>query len=188
MTVSISTPTDVVNISLARLGVKKRIGNLYDGSPQALKALDVYAQTRDAVLRETDWNFSQKIAAAVAAPGSTAPTPLYAFVYTYPTDCIKVRNMYAASYLTDTNNPVPILWSIGDDPTNGTVIWSNAQTATLIYTARVTTITQWEPLFVEAFAAALSRRLAPVLASLDLVKIESDDEKVSTELGDMTVG
>lgn len=188
MTVSISTPADVINISLVRLGVRKRIGNLYDGSPQAQKALDIYAQTRDAVLREADWNFSQKIAAAVAAPGSIAPIPLYAYVYTYPSDCLKVRNMYAASYLADTNNPVPVLWAVGDDPVNGTVVWSNGQTATLIYTARVTTITQWEPLFVEALAAALSRRLAPVLASLDLVKIETDDEKFSTQLGVDTIG
>ena len=40
-------PADVVNAALDRVGYKKNVGSLYDGSEQAAAALAIYGQTRD---------------------------------------------------------------------------------------------------------------------------------------------
>lgn len=154
MPASVTSPADVVNLALRKLGRSDRVGNLYDGSAAAKAALDIYAQTRDALLRQSDWGFAEKIAAA-ALSGSAAPAP-WSVEYTYPTDCMRLRNLFNASYLADKNNPLPVLYTVADDPARGKVIWCNAAAATLVYTAQVTDPARWEPLFVAALAEALA--------------------------------
>jgi hypothetical protein len=185
MATVITSPADVVNLALSRIGIKDRIGNIYEGSAAAKAALDVYAQTRDAVLRESNFGFSEKIDAAVLS-GNVAPSP-WSFEYVYPSDCLKLRDLFDADYLADKNNPIPLRWVIGG-PDTGKVIWANVVGVTLVYTRQVTDPTKWEPLFVEAFAAALGRRMAPVLASMEVAKAEAEDEKVSDAIATGTVG
>jgi hypothetical protein len=188
MTASIQSPADVVNLSLRRIGYAMRVGSLLDGSPAAKTALDIYAQTRDGVLRSGNWDFAEKIIAAVAT-GNAAPG-LWTTEFTYPADCLRLRNMFPAGYSPgNENNPLPILWTIGSSAVSGTkVIWTNQTAASLIYTAQVTSPAQWEPLFVETLAVALGKRLAAALASLDVVKIESEDEKMIAPMAEETLG
>lgn len=157
MPASVTSPADVVNLALRRLGRSDRVGNLYDGSAAAKAALDIYAQTRDALLRQSDWGFAEKIAAAVPS-GTAAPAP-WSVEYTYPADCMRLRNLFNAAYLADKNNPLPVLYTVADDPARGKVIWCNAAAATLVYTAQVTDPARWEPLFVNALAESLARWL-----------------------------
>lgn len=185
MAASVQNPADVINLSLARLGYRGRIGHLFDGSAAAKKALDIYGQTRDAVLRESDWDFSEKIAAAVVS-GVAAPAP-WSVSYTYPADCLRLRNLFNATYLADKNNPVSNLYTIASSSA-GRVVLCNAASATFVYTAQITDPAKWEPLFIEALVAALSRRLAPALASLEALKAEAEDEKISTAVATGVTG
>lgn len=157
MPASVTSPADVVNLALRKLGRSDRVGNLYDGSGAAKAALDIYAQTRDALLRQADWGFAEKIAAAVLS-GTAAPAP-WAVEYTYPIDCMRLRNLFNAVYLADKNNPLPVLYTIADDAARGKVIWCNAAAATLVYTAQITDPSRWEPLFVSALAESLAKWL-----------------------------
>lgn len=174
MTVTVTTPEQLINMVLARIGYPTRIGNLFEGSKAADAALDVYSQTRDAVMRTADWGFAEKIIAATTT-GNTPPAP-WSDEYVYPTDCLRMRNMFNSTYTANLNNPVPNLYTVGN---NGTakVIWCNIASMTLVYTAQITNPAQWEAAFVEALAAALARRLSPMLASTpDMVKLEAQDE------------
>jgi hypothetical protein len=182
---TVTSPEDVVNLALARIGYKMRVVNLFEGSPQANAALDIYAQTRDAVLREGDYGFAEKIAAA-ALSGNGAPAP-WSYEYSYPSDALKVRDIFDAAYLADKNNPIPLRWTVGGIAT-GKVIWTNVAGATLVYTQQVTDPAKWEPLFVEALAAALGRRLTAILVSADAVKAEAGDEKMSGAIAQETIG
>lgn len=178
MTSSVQSPEDVVNLALGRIGYKRRIGNLYDGSAAATAALNIYAQTRDAVLRESDWGFAERIATATTT-AHAAPIG-WAYEYAYPSDCLRLKAVIPSGYGTGNNqNPLPTLFRVGNDNALSPaekVIWSNTASATLVYTAQVTDMTTWEPLFVEALAAALGRRLAPVLANLETTKAAAEDE------------
>ena len=67
------------------------------------------------------------------------------------------------------------------------VVLCNIANAVLVYTGQITDPTTWEADFVEAFAAALGRRLAPSLVGLDPAKMEAQDEaaaKAIAELGE----
>lgn len=163
----LTSPEDVCNAALARIGYKLRIGNMLEGSPASKLFLDIYGQTRDELLRANDWGFAEKITTGTIT--GSAPSP-WAYQYTYPSDCLRLKQVFSPTYTSDTNNPKPQLFRIGSAGT-GTAsfeaIWSQTQTATLVYTSQVTNPSTWEPMFIEALIEALARRAAPGLAKLD---------------------
>jgi hypothetical protein len=186
MASSVSSPEDIINLALVRIGYKTRVGSIWDGSMAAKKALDAYAQTRDAVLREGDWQFAEQIIVA-ALTGNAAPFP-WGYEYVYPANCIKVRNIFSATYASDTNNPTPTLWTVADNSASEKVVWSNAAGATLVYTAQVTNPANWEPGFVEALVSALGRRLAAVLINPDVAQAAAQDESAMFKNAESEIG
>lgn len=199
-----STPADVVNGALVRLGRKNRIGSLYDGSRAAKAALDIFGQTRDELLRTRDWGFAGHTA-ALDDPLKTAPVGGYGatvwsdtypplpwiYEYAYPDDCVKVRALKQTPGLIPAFDPRPRVFSIADDvieEVSQRVILTNVYQAICVYTRQVTDPLQWDVLFTEAMCAALARRLAPVLANLDAAKLEAQDEAFETNLAGMKQG
>jgi len=186
MPASVSSPEDCINLALVRIGYKTRVGSVWEGSLASKVALSIYAQTRDAVLREGDWQFAEQITPA-ALTGNAAPFP-WSSEYVYPSNCIKVRNLFQATYAADTNNPSPTLWTVADSGTSAKVIWSKTPNATLVYTAQVTNPANWDPGFVEALVAALGRRLAAVLVNPQVAQAEGDDETAMFKNGQGEIG
>jgi hypothetical protein len=181
MTLSVRNPEDAVNEALVRIGHSKRIQNIQEGSPEANAALEVYAQTRDELLRNGDWYFAQATIVgtvlkfgdpngyfATAWDPITNPPPPWLFSYTYPTDCLKVRHMkpmQGGQFLVQMA-PQPTLNAEYNDDTYSParkVILSNVESAIITYTRQVTNPLLWESGFAEAFVAALARRLGLVL-------------------------
>lgn len=182
---TVTSPEDVVNLALTRIGIRVRVVNMFEGSDQANAALNIYSQTRDEVLRRGNYGFSEKIAAA-ALSGNAAPAP-WTYEYTYPTDCVRVRSMFNAAYLSDKNNPVRALYTIGDGAVKA--IWSNTAAPTLVYTARVTDPARWDALFIEALAAELAIGLSVLLAKSETaIKLEAETSKMVTPLAEGTLG
>lgn len=82
----------------------------------------------------------------------------YAYVYTYPTDCVAPRYLYTGSrtplederyeYSVEANRVL-----------SAKVIATDYEDAILVYTARVETVSLWPPLFVSAVAWALAAEL-----------------------------
>lgn len=178
MPASASSPADVVNMALARMGYRRRVANLYDGSEAASKALDLYAQTRDDMLRDGEWDFCHRETVASLLktgpdnyfdtswdPATMPPRP-WRYEYTYPTDCLKVRQVKGQPGFVFNPSPTPTLWSVLND--NGyspprRVIVANVPDAVLVYAGQVTDPTQWPADFVDALAAMLAQRLKPSL-------------------------
>lgn len=186
MTSSIRTPADLVNDALRRIAYKGRIGSLYEGSVAAKVALDLYAQTRDAVLQATDYDFAQKIAAGVVSV-TAAPFP-WSNAYAYPNDCLRLRMLFDGEYTTDPNNPLPLNWTIGN-VTSGKQVWCNVANATFVYTLQLTDLTLWQnPLAIEAFAVELGKRMAPGLTGEAGWKLMAEEEKTILPLAEGTMG
>ncbi len=208
MTAVFTSPEDIINDALVRIGVKLRIGSIYDGSAPAKVALDIYGQTRDQMLRDGDWGFARgdvtmtllKSAPAggyiTVAWSNTYPPLPYRYEYEYPDDCLKVRAIRAPQLFIPDFDPQPVVFdtpndTIFHDPDPSTVekvIVCNVQNAILTYTRQVTDPATWEASFTEAFCAQLGRRLAPALASLELAKIEAGDEQIETAAANVTQG
>ncbi len=190
MTTSVNNPADLCNLALVRLGRGERIGNLYDGTPQSRRLLDIYGQTRDAVLCEETWDFAERNVAltlqkTAPANGYFPPTvwdpvvnpPLpWNYQYAYPADCLKIRTIKAAPLQIPNFDPKPVLFDEANDTTVTPfqkVILCNVPNAILVYTGRVTDPATWRPGFVEALVAALARRFA---GDINAVNLEGKDE------------
>lgn len=202
MPASLQSPADIVNAALARIGYKNRISQLFEGSRAAKNALDIYAQTRDQLLRQADWPFAQRDLLGVlirSAPVggyfppnnwtnvSTFPPQPWLYAYGYPSDCIKVRAVKPSEILLPNYAPRPHLFTIANDGSDR-VILSNVTNAIITYVGQITDPTDMPPDFLEAFVAALGRRLAAVLTTLDVEKLEGQDEQMETVLAERQQG
>lgn len=199
MPLSLASPEDIANNALVRIGYKLRIGSIYDGSEASKKILDIYAQTRDALLRSDDWGFAERNVPLsllkTAPPGGYVsiiwsdayPILPWRYEYAYPDDTLEVRSIRSSPVLIPNFDPKPNVWRIAN-ASNRRVILSNVVNAILIYTGQVTDPLQWEPLFTETLCASLGRRLAPVLSSLDVAKLEAGDEVAAATIGERIQG
>ena len=201
MTAALSSPADLCNLALGRMGYRLRIGSLYDGSVAAKKFLDAYSQTRDELLETNDYDFSERTAALAllkSAPqgGYFPPTPWdpntnppygFAYEYTYPSDALKIRIVKPAGLFLINADPQPNSFQLANDsgytPARR-VILCNVANAVATYTAQVTDSTTWNVTFCEALAAALARRLAASMVGLDAAKLEASDEQVETSIAE----
>lgn len=201
----VQSPADVLNLGLRRMGYRLRVASLYDGSDAANQALDIYAQTRDELLRDGDWGFAERNIVPTllkSAPASYVPgvqpwnpaqdPPLGAlFEYAYPNDCLKVRALRPVPPQVLNFDPQPFVWRIANDPnlpTPARVILSNVAAGALTYTGQVTDPTAWEADFIEAVASALARRLSVVLMNLQVAQVEAADEAGAHQVAAMQAG
>lgn len=203
MPASITSPADIVNLSLGRIGYRLRVASLYDGSEAATRALDLYAQTRDELLRQNDWAFAERqvtLTQLKTAPANyfdnpwnpvTMPPIGWLFEYAYPADALKIRSVVSPpSFLLDVS-PKPNLFNVYNDNAGASpqkTIVCNIANAVAIYTGQVTNPAQMEPDFIEAFAAALARRLATLLADLQTAGFAAQDETQARAVAEMERG
>jgi hypothetical protein len=203
MAASVQTVVDVANLGLARIGYKKRIGTVYDGSDAAKLILTVYAQTRDALLVDGNWGFAERNVLGVllkSAPvggyfppatwnPATNPAVPWRFSYQYPSDALKVRAVKPVSLFTPNYDPQPWPYSIDNDNAftpPQRVILSNVQAAVIVYTGQITDPTTWDVEFVEACAAQVARRVAPGLVGMDGVKMIAADANMEQQIAEET--
>lgn len=203
MPASVSSPADIVNLALVRIGHPLRIGSLFEGSPAAKKALDIYAQTRDEMLREQNPGFASRDLSMILL--KSAPYPIYPagqwnntfpplpwlFEYQLPGDFIKVRAVKPSPLTLPVLLPAPKVWRLANDNAlvpPQQVLLCNVPSAILVYTAQITDPAAMEPLFIESLAAALARRLTVALADARLIEAEAKDESAETASAEMKQG
>lgn len=185
----LNSAADIVNDALVKIGQKNLVASLYEGSMAAQLALAIYGQTRDDLLRKSDWGFAQRsvnLSLLKTAPAdylmgwtSANPPPGWSFEYAYPDDCLKVRSVKIAPIFVQNPDPQYNAFSIANDsylvpPVR--VILTNVPNALLNYTGRVTDPKQWSVDFSEAFADALGAALVPALGQVQ-EKQAADTEK-----------
>ena len=154
---------DLINMALDDIGFPKHIGNIYEGSPAARAALEVYGLTRDDLLAQGDWPFCYGEIALTAVPAQT-PLNTWSYEYQYPSDCVRLRQIRPGPLTgaTVNNDPQPILYRIVNDsrPTTAVrAILCNQASAIAVYNRRVVDPSTWEP----GFTQALVKKLAEVL-------------------------
>lgn len=148
--------TTVVNGALRRLG-QTAITSLTDGSTNANRANDIYAELRDEMLRAHLWNFATK---RVKLARLTS-TPVFEFSYAYamPTDWLRTISIH------DNDAGVGLLFYRQEQQNSQDVIVTDAEAVYLRYIARVTDVNLWAADFVMVMELALARDLAVIIAS-----------------------
>ncbi len=206
---SLRSPADIANNAFVRMGVKLRVGTLFDGSDQAAVMLDLYGQARDALLRDFDYDFTQTsvdLALLKSAPMqgyfSTPWDPVqnppvgFMYEYAYPNDALKIRIVKPQPGFvidadprffpfTEANDKYANPPTIPDPP--GWVILSNVPNAIAVYTRRVTDPEMWDVAFTEALASRLTAQAGPSLVGPESSKIsipEAQNAKLQSEMED----
>jgi hypothetical protein len=154
-----STVINICNMALARIGVSSYISSLTEASNEARNCSLFYEPMRDFVLRDHNWNFATK---RVLLADAGTPASNWAYKYTYPSDCLKVRKIVSPG-IRNPRNDQRVAFEVAND--NGQrVIYTNQAQAELIYTVRVTDPTLFDPMFTSALAYILASEIAMPLS------------------------
>lgn len=160
-----ATDTSIVNIALAAVA-GDRITALDDGSENANRASDIYADLRDDMLRGHPWNF----ATLRVKLARSASTPIFGFDYAYtlPSDWLRTLSVHD----DDEGLSIPIY----RDETLGTErsIYSDSTDIYLRYVAQITDANKMPPDFRRALSMALARDLAVPLANSNTLRDAMD--------------
>src|ERR1039458_8109532 len=108
----------VVNAALEMIASQSQITSLTDGTPAAKYAAVIYAPTVQLMLREIDPAFA-RFTAALTIAVNPPNYPPWAWEYTYPADCVRLRQVgppgSGTGALADPNDPRPIRSQVGFD-------------------------------------------------------------------------
>lgn len=158
-----SNDTNVCNQVLVELGANT-ITSLTDGSENAQRCKAVYNDTLRATLEAHDWSFARKRKALTKLAG----TPEFEFDnrFQLPSDCI--RSLYTGDDLGSgwpyrVPPSVQSVWVSLEGKSwqiEGDELLSDRDEVDLIYTARITSPSDWTPMFTEAMVAHLGARIA----------------------------
>lgn len=171
-----SSEVEIANLALSHAGAGGPIASLAEASVEARECLLHYASCRDLLLRSHPWNFAQR-QAALADLGTTVEG--WAYEYQWPADCLQIHHIRAGGYdssaliwanetmpaslgTTVLYPPVPYAIGVTTDGT-GRTIQCDAYQAYASYTASVTIVTLFDPLFCDALSYLLASRVIPRL-------------------------
>ena len=164
MAASAPNVEDLVNQALNQIGWTRPIGDMYEGSAVARIALSYYGQTRDELLAAREWPFAYREVVLAAVTGETALSP-WLYEYTYPTDCLRVRQVRPGA-LTGTarsNDPQPVLFRVFNEQRTSPpriAILTDQASAILVYQGQVIDPATWTPEFIRALVGSLAKKLA----------------------------
>lgn len=146
-----SSEVEICNIALSLLAVEP-ITSLDDKTTEARLCKANYANVRDAVLEDADWTFAM----VRGTPAKLSdPVPWgYTAAFQRPSGCLRVT-VVKQSDSGDPDRSDRINWQL-----EKTHIVANADKIYIKYVERVTDVTLFSPMFVQALAQRLAAELA----------------------------
>jgi hypothetical protein len=140
----VTDATGVANLALQKVGGKKLTTLGSDGTRND-DALDlIYSDTLKEVARIIPWNCLIKRVALVANAGTNLSD--YTYMYDVPADMVRILDI-------ENDDTVMYSWE-------GPYIYCSIEDAELRYIANITTVSQWDSLFLEAFTSRLAAKIA----------------------------
>lgn len=173
-----------MNLALLHLGAGLQITSLTTEQTSVAKsARMIYNIKRDELQAARPWNFNKFTAQLVLV--TTAPNPVWAFAYQYPSDCLFARRilgtMTSVVGTPQFQLPANAITNVGNmyapqvDTASTAVkfevaegqIFTNQANAILVYSQRNTNEDSWPQRFVWAMSYAIASVLAPSLTNGD---------------------
>ena len=149
---------DIANMALSFIGVES-IETFSEASPAAKQLTLFYPTTLEEILREGCWNFCKKTVTLALTNNTDAE---WAYVYEYPTDCIKALRVINPEHGTYSRqfDDQREQYNIGLSQDNTRLIQCNVRVAKLEYIANVTDVALFSSDFVEAFSLKLASKIS----------------------------
>lgn len=184
-----STPVDICNLALARLGDEANVQSISppDGSTQAALCAQFYPIARDTLLSMRQWTFATVRAPLALLVGDTYHSP-WARAYALPNQCLSVLKVLAAGAEHDvevgggaTLQPFRV-----EALADGQVaVLTNTPDAVAVYTRRVEDAGKFPPLFVDALSWLLASYMAGAIIKGDAGRTAS---RATTEAFQQVLG
>lgn len=174
-----TSQVDIANRALTKLGAS-RIISFGDDNKQSRAILSMFDIVRDAELRSHIWSFSVRRESLPAL----ISTPSWGFQYEYqmPSDSLRllmVNDIYNGPSMEDYRNQ-----PVADYSLEGNKILTNfAAPLKIRYISRVVDTTQWDSMFVEAFACRLAMELAEDLTQSNTKREMAQNEYMAALRG-----
>lgn len=166
-----STKTDICNLALSRIG-SERVTEAQITANTAVIPIHCnlhYEQTRDALLRSYWWRFA---GARATLSTTTTPTFEWAYAFSLPSDFLAFRSVYE-------DNNTPLKNTTDSFKFEGKVLMSDDSSMQIRYTKQVTTVADFEPLFIEVLVLQLALKLVmPIAQDLKLYREIKEDLKL----------
>ena len=162
-----ATEIQIAKLALQHVGDRFDISSLTESSTEAEQVNLIFADVRDAMLRQHPWNFAKKFTSPAALDGT--PPSLWTFMYLYPNDALRILGI---------TNPLgreqpPIKFEIGRNSSDKRCVFTDEESPEIIYIAQITNTEEYDPEFSLAFSFGLAARLAMPLTG---------DRGIATEL------
>ena len=152
-----TSEVQICNRALLRIGQKSTIAALTESSAAAQACRLIYEPARDEMLEEFPWPWAKK-QATLALLEDEERTP-WSYAYALPADCIKARHIWTGIRRPANDERIPFEIQTKDDLT-GPMLLTDQEDVELIYTAKVTAVNVFSPLFADALAWKLAIDLA----------------------------
>lgn len=177
-----SVKTEICNNALIRLGVTKLIANVdTENSNNARAFRAIFDGERDFVLADFPWAFAKTYEALGLVDGSeTEPTNYdWRYAYRMPADCATPRRL--STTRDGRQSATPPAWEPGQD-SDGLLIFTDEEDAVLEYTALVTNVGRFDPIFRSALAWRLAKSLAAPLSRIkDIVQVCNNQYEIEID-------
>jgi len=150
------TAVSICNMALGHLGVKASVASLTitSNSTTAEKKCELfYDNARKATLRAHDWGFAERRAELTSV--TTSPIG-YTYAYAYPSDCLKIRELYNPLV---TSQPIDYV-IVANTAKSGKEVWTNDSDAYAIYTLDIEDVNAFDADFIEMFSYKIAQLVA----------------------------
>lgn len=148
-----ASEVQIAKLALQHIGDRWDISDLTENTPEAEQVNLVFADTRDALLRQHPFNFAKKYVTPAALTGTVPGN--WTYMYVYPTDALRIRGV-----VDPAESGTPIKFEVARNSSDIKVILTNQLDAEFYYTARITNPTQFDPEFTMALSYKLAAKLA----------------------------
>lgn len=165
----------VCNVALLRVGHTQTINSLDDPSAAAKACKTLWDFTRDELLQARPWPFATKRASLAAITDGERDG--YAFAYSLPADFLAARYLWPG--LNNPGKEEAIPFRLEADASKQ-ILLTDEEDAKLVYTAKVTEVGRWSPMFRNAMAMRLAADLALGVAKKPTLGVELHKLAIAT--------
>jgi hypothetical protein len=167
----------VAKLALQHIGDRYDITSLNDASPEAEQVNLVFENARDAMFAEHPWKFCKSYISPARLSITTIPAN-WGYAFAYPADAMRVWKI--EDPMGRNRPPIPfdiIRATVGGNNTK--IIVCNESQPEFMYSAKITTATEWSPHFVLALSWRIAEMIAmPLTGSTDVKDRVQRDAKM----------
>lgn len=162
------TAVQICNAALVNTGTSATINSFDERTSESRACKAIYELTRDGLLERFPWKFATKRQSLALNSGSWLQRTGWTYSYALPSDCIIPRRIWAGVRTPNALDKIPFEVEASGPGTSTTetsqlILLTDQAAAELIYTARNDNPALYSPLFIEALAWALAKKLCLVL-------------------------